>query len=269
VNSPRPFLDPTWLRQLSQQLDRSPQTPRADLGVAVAGATSVAIGSIEIALAKRLASSGFPIFDVGDSWLLQPASASHIDSTLAAIANWLRADGPAAAWRGELVAVMDEEGKRVAAIERAAARALGITTHAVHLVVRDDRGHVWVQLRAFDKSTDPGLWDTTMGGLMSADESVAQTLQRETWEEAGLHIADLSELAFFGHTTVRRPVQTGYMVEHVEMFEAIAPTPLHPTNQDGEVERFECLSISALIERLYAGVFTLEAATILATWLQG
>jgi 8-oxo-dGTP pyrophosphatase MutT (NUDIX family) len=269
VNSPRPVLDPIWLRQLSQQLERSPHAPRAALSLAVAGRTSVAVGSIEKPLATRLASSGFPIKDVGDSWHLELPSASDVDLTLAAIANWLRADGPAAAWRGELVAVVDEGGRRVAAIERAAARALGITTHAVHLVVRDPRGHVWVQLRAFDKSTDPGQWDTTMGGLMSADESVTQTLERETWEEAGLRIVDLRELISFGHTTVHRPVQTGYMVEQIEMFEALAPMPLHPTNQDGEVERFECLSISELIERLYAGVFTLEAATILATWLQG
>jgi 8-oxo-dGTP pyrophosphatase MutT (NUDIX family) len=268
VNSPRPALDPNWLHQLSQQLDRAPLTPRAVLGLAVDGRASVAVGSIETALAIRLASSGFPLRDMGNSWALQPASASDVEATLAAIANWLRADGPAAAWRGELVAIVDEAGKRVAAIERAAARALGITTHAVHLVVRDDRGHVWVQLRAFDKSTDPGLWDTTMGGLMSANEAVTETLQRETWEEAGLHITDLREVTFFGRTTVRRPVQTGYMIEHVEMFEALAPMALQPTNQDGEVERFECLSISALIERLYAGAFTLEAATVLATWLQ-
>jgi 8-oxo-dGTP pyrophosphatase MutT (NUDIX family) len=269
VNSLRPVLDPNWLHQLSRQLDCLPQTPRAVLSLDVAGQTSVAVGSIETALATRLASSGFPVHEVGDSWNLQPASASEVEATLAAIADWLRADGQAAAWRGELVAIVDEAGKRVAAIERAAARALGITTHAVHLVVRDDRGHVWVQLRAFDKPTDPGLWDTTMGGLMSANESVTQTLQRETWEEAGLHIADLREVAFFGRTTVRRPVQTGYMVEHVEMFEALAPMPLLPTNQAGEVERFECLSISVLIERLHAGLFTLEAAAILATWLQG
>jgi 8-oxo-dGTP pyrophosphatase MutT (NUDIX family) len=98
---------------------------------------------------------------------------------------------------------------------------------------------------------------------------LAQTLHRETWEEAGLRVEQLRELASFGRATVRRPVPTGYMVEHLEMFEALAPTGMHPSNQDGEVERFECLSVPGLIERLYADAFTVEAATILATWLQG
>ena len=39
-------------------------------------------------------------------------------------------------------------------------------------------------------------------------------------------------------------------------------------NQDGEVERFECLAPEALLERLAAGQFTLEAALMLAASLR-
>ena len=67
-------------------------------------------------------------------------------------------------------------------------RPLGITTHAVHLVGWTPDGAVWVQQRAHDKATDPGLWDTTMGGLVTAGESIAATLMRETEEEAGLAV---------------------------------------------------------------------------------
>ena len=38
-----------------------------------------------------------------------------------------------------------------------------------------------------------------------------------------------------------------------------------PCNQDGEVERFECLDPDALEERLASGAFTLEASLILAS----
>ena len=107
-----------------------------------------------------------------------------------------------------------------------------------------------------------------MGGLVAAGESNAQALARETWEEAGLRVEALCELAAFGRFTVRRPVADGYMVEHIEMFEAVAPEGLAPLNQDGEVERFECVDRAALVERLHADGFTLEAAMILARWLE-
>ena len=98
---------------------------------------------------------------------------------------------------------------------------LGIATHAVHLIARAENGSVWVQQRAFDKDTDPLRWDTTTGGLVAAGESIAQTLARETWEEAGLRVAELQNVTAIGRFTVRRPVPGGYMVEHIDMFEAV------------------------------------------------
>ena len=67
--------------------------------------------------------------------------------------------------------------------------------------------------------------------------------------------------------TVRRPLAEGYMVEHIDLFEALVPEGLVPVNQDGEVERFECVDRSTLISRLHDDAFTLEAGMILATWL--
>jgi 8-oxo-dGTP pyrophosphatase MutT (NUDIX family) len=164
--------------------------------------------------------------------------------------------------------VIDAAGQVHAAVERAAVRPLGITTQAVHLVGFTAAGAVWVQQRAFDKATDPGQWDTLMGGLMAAGETVVQTLARETWEEAGLQIEQLSGVTAFGNLTVRRPLPEGYMVELIHMFEACVPDGAVPVNQDGEVERFDCLAVPVLIERLKAGAFTLEAALIHARWLQ-
>ena len=71
----------------------------------------------------------------------------------------------------------------------------------------------------------------------------------------------------FGRLTVRRPVAEGYVVEHIEMFAAIVPSGMVPVNQDGEVERFECLTLASLVERMHADQFTPEAAMILTTWL--
>jgi len=261
-------MNEAWLQRLRERLDQPPVRPRAPLALGVGGTgRPIVVGSIEATLALQLAAAGLPLRDAGAAWQIELPDAAAVDPALAAVAQWLHANGLASAWRGELLSVTDGAGTRVGAIERAAVRPLGIATHAVHLVVCDAHGRVWAQQRALDKATDPGRWDTTVGGLVAAGESIAQTLERETWEEAGLRVAELRVLAHFGRITVRRPLAEGYMVEHIEMFEARVPDALVLANQDGEVERFECLDRAELIERLHADAFTLEAAMILARWL--
>ena len=71
-----------------------------------------------------------------------------------------------------------------------------------------------------------------------------------------------------GRITIRRPVSDGYMIEHIEIFEAVVPSGLEPVNRDGEVDRFEALMPAELIPRLKADAFTLEAALILIEALQ-
>jgi 8-oxo-dGTP pyrophosphatase MutT (NUDIX family) len=262
-------LNPEWLRRLAERTDQPPENPRSPLVLMIAGEPrGWTIGSIESTLALELAAAGYPLRDSGESWDIELPNPTATTRSFAAIAEWLHATGHATGWRDELLAVIDAHRSPVGVIERAAVRPLGIATQAVHLIVSDERGGVWVQQRAFDKSVDPGQWDTTMGGLVSATESISQTLARETWEEAGLMAADLNALAPFGQFTVRRPLPNGYLVEHIHMFEAVAPDSMQPVNQDGEVERFECIARSELVERLQADAFTVEASAILATWLQ-
>ena len=260
--------DSSWVSRVGRRLDQAPAHPRARLWLAPAGGTAAAlIGSISPPLAARLTAAGLPMRAKGGHWRIEPDTVGATDATLAAIARWLQAHGCTGTWRNELLSVTDGSGHRVGAIERAAMRPLGIATHAVHLVGCAERGDVWVQQRAFDKATDPGLWDTLVGGLVSADESMAQTLARETWEEAGLRIDELRGVQPFGCLTVRRPVADGYVVEHIDMFAAIVPNGTVPVNQDGEVERFECLKLASLVERMHADGFTPEAAMILSSWL--
>ncbi|HWH82701.1 MAG TPA: NUDIX domain-containing protein [Burkholderiaceae bacterium] len=261
-------LDDAWLARLAARLDVPPLLPRVPLAIALNGAPNVAmIGSIESTLALDLVGAGLPLRDAGERWQFELPNAAAIDPVLARAARWLFEHGVVTRWRDERLAVLNERRRPVGAIARSAVRPLGIATHAAHLVVHDGRGGVWVQQRAFDKATDPGMWDTTVGGLVADGESIETALIREAWEEAGLTPLALHGLASFGRFTVRRPLPEGYMVEHIEMFEAAVAPETVPKNRDGEVERFECLSVPELIERLHADAFTLEAAAILARWL--
>jgi len=113
---------------------------------------------------------------------------------------------------------------------------------------------------------DPGMLDTLVGGLMALGESTPDSLERETWEEAGLRLAELNGLRDLGRLVVRRPVSDGYMVEHIEMYSATIPPGITPQNQDGEVMAFECLGIDELFSAMRDGLFTFEATLIHAHW---
>ena len=249
------------LARLRERAALPPERPRAVLTL---GPEHAAIGSIETELALRLVQAGLPLRGAGVAWqVLGP-----VNESLAAIAEWLDQQGLGGRWRGELLDVTDANRRPLAAIERAAVRPLGIATFAVHLVCARVDGSVWVQQRALDKATDPGQWDTTMGGQVGAGETSADTLERETWEEAGLRLAQLQELRHVEVIAVRRPVHEGYLVEQIDVYEAVVADTVWPRNQDGEVHRFECLSPAEVAERLSAEAFTLEAALILCAWLE-
>jgi 8-oxo-dGTP pyrophosphatase MutT (NUDIX family) len=251
--------DFSWIARLEAAGDTPPRVPRERLFVG-----GRECGSIEPDLAARLAGASLPIERCDAGWTLT----GETDASFPALARWLHDHGLTSRWRDEPLSVVDADDRRVGRIERAAVRPLGIATRAVHLVGVSPAGELWIQQRAFDKSVDPGRWDTLMGGLVSADEPTLATLARETWEEAGLHVEQLRHVGAFGRRTVRRPVDDGYMVEHIEMFEAQVPDGLAPANQDGEVERFDRVSPRALVERLAAGAFTIEAALVLVQWLR-
>ena len=189
-----------------------------------------------------------------------------LSQSLASIANLMRERRLTHVWRDELLAVRNETGEVLGSIERAAVRPLGMPTHAVHLVGVDAQGRHWMQKRAASKPTDPGLWDTLVGGMVPASDTVPQALERETWEEAGLRMEQLHDVQYGGQVVTRRPageVPHGYVVEVLDWYRCVLPQGLAPANQDGEVAEFRALSADEVARRLQAGEFTLDAAAIL------
>ena len=253
----------SWLGRARARADRPPRRARRRL-LLVAADRAHEIGSIEPALARRLAADGQPIAPHHGDWAVVPP----LDASFAAIARWLHRAGLAGPWRDELLPVVSRDGRTLAAVERSVVRVLGLASFAVHLSGHSVGGAFWVQQRAFDKATDPGLWDTLMGGQMSLGESIRSTLARETAEEAGLSLDDLRSLRRGRDVLVRRPVGEGFMNERIAVFHAALAAGVRPINRDGEVERFDCLEEDELVARLAAGAFTLEATLILGAEIE-
>jgi 8-oxo-dGTP pyrophosphatase MutT (NUDIX family) len=173
-------------------------------------------------------------------------------------------------WRDEPLAIVDVQGEPLATVERGVVRPLGIATRAVHLVVRTRNGGFWVQQRALNKANDPGLWDTTMGGMVSAADTLESALARETWEEAGLRMEALQGLTQGGRVALDMPCvndEAGYVVERIDWFVATLSDGVQPTNLDGEVAQFLLLSERELLSKLHQNEFTTEAALILVAAL--
>lgn len=264
-------LDAAWLAGLRARAALPPRRPRVPL---LAGGE--AIGSVEMDLLSKIAFKSTSNIDSllqiiehsgTKTWVL----AGEPTDALGRLAQLLRDAGLAGAWRDEQLAVYGHTGRRVGTIERGVVRPLGIATHAVHLTGATADGRVWVQQRAWDKANDPGQWDTLMGGMVPASDTLAQSLARETWEEAGLRIEGLQAVVQRGRLDFRRPSDdgggAGYLVESIDWFSATVPDGMAPVNQDGEVAQFALLGRDELAQRLAQGVFTLEAALILAAWL--
>lgn len=67
---------------------------------------------------------------------------------------------------------------------------------AVHALVYDGHKRLYLQKRALIKDTNPGLWDTSMGGHLASGESYDQAAVRETYEELGIVLKHQPEKLF-------------------------------------------------------------------------
>ncbi|MBJ7263602.1 MAG: NUDIX domain-containing protein [Burkholderiaceae bacterium] len=226
-------------------------------GTACGWATQAACDALQDLACVRLDAQGLHI--ASDL----PAGSQEVDACLTEIAQRLRDADCLRGWRDERLDVWG--GKHVVGgIERAAARPLGLRTRAVHLNAWTPDGKLWIARRAMSKSTDPGMWDTLVGGLVGAGETLDEALVRECDEEAGLDLADIAHRAPL-RTILRmhRRLPEGYQVEDLLVADCVLAAGVTPANRDGEVEEIAVASPAEVLDMLDAGAFTLEAALVL------
>jgi 8-oxo-dGTP pyrophosphatase MutT (NUDIX family) len=265
-------LDARWLASLLASASQPPLQTRVPLVW-----RQHVIGSVEPGYLSQISlhqsPSDWPLWLPEDSgngpqWRLSSdAPLSQVLAQLAQALRTARVGRVVQQWRNEQLAVCNAQGERLATVERGVVRPLGIATRAVHLVGRSSDGRYWLQQRALNKANDPGLWDTLMGGMVSALDTLQTALERETWEEAGLRLNALEQLCFGGTVDLHKPCSddaAGYVVEQTDWYHCTVPDGVQPVNQDGEVEQFLLLDRRALISKLQRNEFTTEAALI---WL--
>lgn len=188
-----------------------------------------------------------------------PRERLSLDAVMGRIALALSDGGCLRGWRNELLDVYGE-GRRLCVLERTAMRPLGLLTKAVHLNAWSSDGRLWLARRADTKSTDPGKWDTLVGGLAAATEGLDTSLVRECFEEAGLQPADIC-----GRSPLRiilrmhRRLPEGFQVEDLLVSDCVLPDSIVPQNQDGEVSEIRLVAVDEAWAMLEADEFTHEA----------
>jgi isopentenyldiphosphate isomerase len=121
--------------------------------------------------------------------------------------------------------------------------ARSLLHRAVHVLVFDRAGRVFLQKRSMAKDMAPGLWDSSCSGHLGVGEGYDAAAVRELGEEIGVQGA--VPVRWF---RIEACAETAQEFCWVYRLRHDGPFRLHP----GEIERGEWVALAALARRLVA-----------------
>lgn len=141
----------------------------------------------------------------------------------------------------EIFDVVNESDEVIAQMPRSQVHLEGRRHRAVHVLVFNKRGEIFLQKRSMSKDTFPGLWDSSASGHLNSGEEYDLCAVREVWEEIGLTLKAPPPRLF----RVEACLETGQEFVWVYQVEAEGPFVLHPEEIEaggwfspGEVDRW-------------------------------
>ena len=91
----------------------------------------------------------------------------------------------------ELIEVLNKDGTQTGkVVTRKEAHEKGLLHRIVVIAIIDKEGHILMQQRAKNKETNPGKWDVSVAGHVSAGQTSLQAAIREVEEEVGIHLEE-------------------------------------------------------------------------------
>lgn len=132
----------------------------------------------------------------------------------------------------EVFDVVDAEDRVIGRATRKEVHAKGLWHRAVHVLLFDGSGRVYLQKRSMAKDSSPGCWDSSCSGHLDSGEDYAPAGARELGEEIGV-AAKPEQLTFRLKLTPSE--QTGW--EFVSIYTLRYSGPVSPN--PAEVERGE------------------------------
>ena len=146
------------------------------------------------------------------------------------------------------VPLVDEKGMIVGKATRKQVHSgPGMLHPVVHMHIVNSKGEVYLQKRAMHKDTQPGKWDTSVGGHVDLGETIEQALLRETAEE--LNITEINPIPL-----TRYKWETEIESELVFSFWALYNAK--PVFNKLEIEDGRFWTIAEIRKNLGTGIFT-------------
>jgi isopentenyldiphosphate isomerase len=96
----------------------------------------------------------------------------------------------------EIFDVVNERDEVIGHQPRSEVHRLGLMHRAVHVLVFNAAGQVFLQKRSMKKDRQPGLWDSSTSGHVDAGEDYDACAVRELREEIGLQLQTPPERLF-------------------------------------------------------------------------
>jgi isopentenyldiphosphate isomerase len=86
--------------------------------------------------------------------------------------------------------VVNERDEVIGRATRNEVHARGLLHRAVHVLVYNSKGQVFLQKRSMNKDRQPGLWDSSSSGHVDSGEDYDPCTVRELREELGLVVSE-------------------------------------------------------------------------------
>ena len=142
----------------------------------------------------------------------------------------------------EIFDVCNDRDEVIAQNTRKEVHRRGLIHRAVHILVFNKRGEVFLQKRSMTKDTFPGAWDSSASGHVDAGEAYDACAVRELHEELGVVVERSPERLF----KIAACAETGQEHVWVYRYDCEGPFCLHPE----EIERGEWFALAQVDEAL-------------------
>src|SRR5258706_10397122 len=160
----------------------------------------------------------------------------------------------------EIFDVVNERDEVIGQQSRSEVHRLGLKHRAVHVLVFNSRGEVFLQKRSLQKDRQPGLWDSSASGHLDCGENYDDCAVREAREEIGLKLSAAPQRLF------KLAASAATDQEHLWVYRCEAEGPF--TLQAEEIERGDWFAVEELT-RWMAQRPQDFASALLVIWKRG